>query len=371
MSYRTEDGEHFKTFATSLEQLRIQRGYDSLNDDQLLALQRQQLECLHNLENEFRAKLIAHRWGPGVYRAFIKKICEENGNILTSRPYFRERQDVCIGPISKALDERDIESLHRFHFNYNFVLFTMKLYRWRPKSKLTILAQKIRNARQDIVILNMPLAISQARIFWSKAPAKAPSCHLTYLDFIQISSDGLLSAVDKFVLPNPKKFRGDTSLLREFRRFRPMAVQRMVGNFIEAFSETMLHFFPKDKRKLYRANKWLAKHSGTVDFQQLSLSVNKDAKGRFVESAARTNPIEIADLIAAADRIISTESNAPANEEDEDKDKENHLDSYADAEESRPDVSVERFETSEKLHGAIALLTVLERKLLRERGVNA
>jgi hypothetical protein len=36
--------------------------------------------------------------------------------------------------------------------------------------------------------------------------------------------------------------------------FRSVCIGRMVGNLIDAYSETMLHFYPSDKRILYKAN---------------------------------------------------------------------------------------------------------------------
>ena len=360
------DQEHFRQFATRLEVLRTAK-YGKPDDGQLLLLQKQQLETLHNLEEDFRQTLLKHRWGPYAYAAFVEKICTENGNILTSRPYFRERQDVCIGPISHALASDDIQSLQSFHFNFNFIAWAMRLYKWRPGSRLARLAKDVDNARQDIVVLNTPLAISEARRFWHKAPARAAHTHLTFMDFVEICLDGLVSATDKFVLPSPKKFHGD-KLLQEFRRFRPMAVQRMVGNCIEAFSETSIHFFPKDKRKLYRAHKFLAKHGEAVDFQKLTDSVNKDARGRFVESAARTTPSEIADLLAAASSLGPTDSTPIVQGEDEDRG--SFLDRCPDAEDNRPDSRVERAEVTHRLQEAVAVLPIIERKLLRLRGLS-
>lgn len=356
------DNESFRLFASRVEASLAK--YGKMNDTQLLQLQKQQLETVHNLEDEFRTVLLRHRWGPGVYAAFVKKICEENGNILTSRPYFRERQDVCIGPISHALARADIKALQKFHFNYNFVAWTMKLYRWYSGSKLVKLSKQIEAARQEIVVLNTPLAISQARIFWSKAPAKAAHTHLTYMDLVQVGLDGLLSATDKFVLPDAKRFRG-AALLREFRRFRPMAVQRMVGNFIEAYSETPIHFFPKYKRMLYRANKYLAKHGEVVDPQKLVDSVNKDAKGRFVPGAARTNTSEIFDLLAAASALGPTDSTPIVSGEEDDRG--SFLDRCPDSEDNRPDVRVEQAETMFRLKEVISALPIIERKMVRLR----
>lgn len=366
MAFREGD-EHFKLFAKNLTN-KLMR-YGKMEDVNLLALQRKQLERLVALEGQFRSTLIAHPWGPGVYKSFVYFICNENGSIQAARPYFRERQITCIGPISLALDRRSHEALYKYNFNYQFVSFVIRSRRWPAGSVLRKLAKAIELIRRDIIELNMPLAISQARIFWSKAPSKAPCTHLQYMDFVQISCDGLISAVDKFVLPSPVKFRSEKALNEQFRKFRPMAIQRMVGNFIESYSETMVHFFPKDKRKLYRANKFLARHQGAIDWEKVSEAVNKDSQGRPVESGACTNSSEIVDLLGAASGMMVSESSSGEAEQDEER--ENPLDRCAAAEGCRPDVQVERSEVSDRLHSAMLSLPTLDRKLLRLKGVTS
>lgn len=362
----SHDDDHFRTFAASLSAALTK--YGKMQDGELLATQRRQLEALFALEQEFRATLIAHPWGPGVYRLFIDKICVQNGNILTARPYFRERQSVCIGPISSALERKDHETLYRYNFNYQFVTFAIHSRSWPAGAKLRKLAVKISEARDTIIELNTPLAISQARIFWSKAPAKAPVTHLQYMDFVQISCDGLISAVDKFVLPNAKKFRSERRLNEAFRKFRPMMVQRMVGNFIESYSETMVHFYPKDKRKLYRANKFMVRQQGPADYEKVAEAVNKDGNGKVVETQAMTTASEINDLLSAASAVTLTTETSSI---DLDEERDNPLDRCASPDDWRPDVRLERSELASSLSSAIVRLSVLDQKLLRLKGVGA
>jgi len=118
--------------------------------------------------------------------------------------------------IAKALKEESATALYRYHFNYQFVRFTMALRKWPRGGKIRKLAMKIEAIRTEIVEMNMPLAISRARIFWSRTPRS----HLTYMDLVQISCEGLMSAVDKFVLPYSTVFRS-------------VAIGRIVGNLIE------------------------------------------------------------------------------------------------------------------------------------------
>ncbi len=368
MNHFDSGGEHFKQFAGLLSS--ALEDYGKLTDDDLLDLQISQLQRLMSLESQFRDFLINHHWGEGVYRLFVHKICVENGNILTSRPYFRERQDVCIGPISQALDQKKHTALYRFNFNFLFVQFVLECRKWPAGSKLRKLAEEIKNARKDIIELNMPLAISQARVFWSKAPARTAFTHLTFMDFVQIAADGLLSAADKFVGPTAKKFKDPAVLRQEWRRFRPMACQRIVGNCIESYSETMVHFYPKDKRKLYRANKYLGKNSGAApDFDKVVTAVNRDAKGRMIPSSARTNSAEISNLLSAASNLGPTDSSTinPNNKGDIE---ENPLDRYASNVEAQPDNQFEKVESTHRMQQAIQQLTLFQQKMLRLKGIS-
>lgn len=367
----THDEDHYRFFGSLLKEVRAKFGGDKVDKDDTarLALQRSQLEQLFALEQQFRYALIHHRWGPGVYELFVKHICDVNGNILTARPYFRERQGVCIGPISAALEARNASALYRYNFNYQFVAFVLKARAWKPGSDVVKLARQIERVRSNIIEFNMPLAIAQARFFWSKAPAKAPVTHLQYMDLVQIAADGLVSAVDKFVLPSNKKFRSEKRLNEMFRKFRPMMVQRMVGNFIESYSETMIHFYPKDKRKLYRANKYLVRLHGSVDYDRVAAAVNRDSNGAEVEEQSRTTASEINDLLNAASAVTVTTETSTV--ESEDGERENPLDRCAAAEEWRPDVQYERNEVHSRLQEAIARLPMVSRKLLRLKGVTA
>lgn len=334
-----DTGDHFRGFAVALERA-ISR-YGDVPEDQLLERQKNQVERLVGLESEFKATLIQHAWGPSVYRDFITFICDERKNILAARPYFRERQEVFTAQISKALKKRADKALYRFHFNYQFILFVMKARPWGKKSKLVQLAKQISDTRTELVEMNMPLAISRARIFWSRTP----KAQLSFMDLIQISCEGLMSAVDKFCLPYSKVFRS-------------VAIGRMVGNFIEQYSETQLHFYPIDKRKIYRANKFSGKHVDGVDFERLADEVNNG-----VDPAHRTSAAEIADLMSAAS-CVSTDSTAQ-NEPDAPE----PIDRFQAPAATRPDVQAEENDSMNALAKAVTGLTMFERKLLQLKGV--
>jgi len=340
------DSKHFKNFAVSLEHA-IEK-YGELKEKELLKKQKKQIDELVRLENRFRRTLIAHKWGKGVYHDFIKLICEEKRNILAARPYFRERQTVFTARISKALKKRKIKSLHRFHFNYQFIVFVMNSRKWYPKSQMVLLFNEISRIRTEIIEMNLPLAISRARIFYNRTPKS----QLSFMDLVQISCEGLMSAVDKFVPPFTKVFRS-------------VAIGRMVGYFIEQYSETLIHFYPSDKRKIYRANKAIHKYADSVDYERLAAEVNTDMDG-----AHCTNPSEIADLMAAAS-CISADSMVTVNA-DSDHNGEPATDPvsrFSGPEDSRPDLRIEEKDARKKLSGILQHLTPFERKFLRLKGI--
>lgn len=346
---RTED-TNLKLFAGNLAEA-IER-YGELPEDGLLALQVRQFKRLTGLEAEFRQTLIRSPYGRDTYEAFVRHICEERGNILTVRPFFRERQEVCIGPISAALKARHVQSLYQYDFNYQFVAYVMKLRPWGPQSKLRQLARQIKATRNEIMVMNMPLAISQARIFWSKAPQKTQDTRFSFMDFVQLAADGLMSAVDKFVIP-----AGVDENPELLRVWRAVAIGRMKGNFIEAFSETQIHFFPQDKRKLYRANKHLKDFNGQVDFEKLAGLVNTDLNG-----AGHTTASELAELMGAAAVATSTDV-------EETEDGHSVTERHAASPDWRPDNRFEKAQVNHALKAAYMTLSMTERKLLRMRGV--
>ncbi len=342
--------DHFRTFASSLEHEIAKYGEVDMDFDER---QKTQVELLVALEAEFRQTLIAHRWGPSTYKDFVKLICDDKANILAARPYFRERQQIFTTHIAPALKARDAEALYPFAFNYQFVLFAMKSRQWernRMGTPIVELARRITVARLQLVETNMPLAISRARIFSKHASVGA----LSYMDLVQISCEGLMSAVDKYVLPFSTSFRN-------------VIIGRIVGNFIEHNSATMLHFYPVDKRKIYRANK----HSGRVvdiGIDDLVEQVNMGKK-----ALHHTDAGEIADLMLASS-CVSLEQPGDKHAEAAGVDVIGRPTSMSNQwavapEEQRPDIQAENNNALARLVQALGNLSVYERKLLRLRGV--
>lgn len=336
------DDSHFRQFASSLE-LAIKQ-FGETDDVDFLARQKRQVDTLIDLEKQFKRALISHVHGETTYKKFVSFICDERRNILDARPFFRERQGRFTQEISKALRRQSARGLYRFNFNFRFVHFVLGTRAWSKSSKLVRLARDIDSIRGELITMNMPLAISRARIFYSRTP----KAHLTYMDFIQIACEGLMSGIDKFVPPFSKAFRS-------------VAIGRMTGNFIEQYSETPIHFYPREKRKIYRANKLLGRTSGTASFEELTVHVNDG-----VEAAHKTNPDEIASLLAAASTVSA---DTPATDDDGGESIP-MSDRFAAPHDSQPDVICEQQDSMRQLSAALRGLSYFERKLLLLKGVN-
>jgi len=346
----TNDEAHFRTFANSLEAA-VSR-YEELSKEDSTARQKRQLETLFELETRFRDLLFetphpdGQTFGHVVFGRFCQYIHVVRGNILAARPYFRERQVLFTEKIASALKVGDPDSFREFCINYQLISFIVGSLTEEEKQicpELLELNKKVRRLRKELVELNLPLAISRVRIFWSKTQES----HLEYMDFVQIAAEGLLSAIDKFVLPYTTVFRA-------------VAIGRMLGNFIEEYSKTMFHFFPTDKRKLYRAHKVVGRIED-VDFHKIAAEVNRGVEAPHMLTTAE----EIADLLSAVS-LVSSETPMHTDVGD----------SYTIAERFvapdawRPDISIEGAESQAVLRQATNYLSVLERKVLRLRGVD-
>lgn len=347
---KLSDQNHFKQFAKTLEST---LEHYTVDDTQtLLESQREQIKTLIGLENKLRKVLIKHPWGPSIYKKFISYICDTKRNILAARPYFRERQTEFTKSISGALKKRNYKTLYKFRINYTFVIFALKQFKWPAGGKIQSLANDIEALRKQICEQNLPLAISQARIFY----ACTPKSHLTWMDLVQIHCGGLLVAVDKFVPPDTSAMTDDESL-QAYRKFRAVAIGRMISDRIEQYSETVLHFYPVDRKKIYRANKLIRQFGDNVDFVKLAEMVNQGIE----HASQRTSPEEIANLMASAS-CISGDTAADATME-------TTLERFSDDEEERYDQGIENTQAMVVMKSSIGELPLFQKKILRMKGI--
>jgi DNA-directed RNA polymerase specialized sigma subunit len=335
-----DDSGHFQGFTKVVE--RAIAKYGHLKTEDMTALQCKQVEQLARLEVEFRKALIKDPNGEAAYLAFISFVLDDKKNILSARPYFRCRRSYFASHVSKAIRKRNVQVLQRYWVNYHFINFVTKKFHFGEDVLRTV--RRIKEARQKLVIMNIPLVISRANIFWSRTPKS----HLSFMDMVQVGVEGLIAAIDKYC--------GEYSKV-----YRSVVIGRCVGNLIESYSSTMLHFYPADKRKIYRANKFKSRHvHGDYDIDDLVNEVSK-AEGN------GTNIEEISSLMAAA-TMVSADSTIQSDAGESTVT--DSISRYAAPEENRPDLQVEAKETHDLMQRVIESLSLLDRKLLRLKGLD-
>ncbi|HVT63165.1 MAG TPA: hypothetical protein VHD33_06755 [Legionellaceae bacterium] len=351
MKFNNSDTDEFREFAKSLKLMSKQRDKENWQE-----VQTTQLTTLLTLEEEFRKNLINTHLGARIYMEFINYITFEKRNILTARPYFRERQKVFSDNISDAIRDQIIEEIFKYHINFQFISFVNKRAKLYPGSTLAKLYKQIKDVRQDLVETNMPLAISRARVFYSRTPKS----HLSYLDLIELAAMGLLHGVDKY---SP----GDGPISTKV--FRSTIIGVMSSVFMEHYSQTILHFYPQDKRKLYRANKAVGKFGPLIDYEEIAKVVNSGVGvmdgNDFIKDP--TDASEIADLMAAAstvssDSIVNKDSSGF-------EDLPEPVNKFQAPDSCRPDVQLEEKNNLKILMEAMDKLTIFERKLMRLLGI--
>ena len=347
---------HFQKFTKSLKKIIDTSSLSGENEDDSIRLQvqKEDIELLVSLEKELKELLVSSGYAQEFYEKFMFFICEIEKNILLARPYFRERQTAFYKGISECFKKKQWEKLLQYHFNYLFIsFFETPTNDWEKIPSSLRIIENIKTLRKKMVQKLMPLAISRARIFWSRTPES----HLSFMDLLQISAEGLIAAIDKYCLPFTNVFRS-------------VCIGRITGNFIADYSETQLHFYPGDRRKIYRANK-ITKHlidgSEEVNYDSLALAVNQSTNGYLLPSPQRTTASEIHNLLAASSCVSADAVFEIPNEDLQEET--NSSDKYAAPEETRPDYIAEENEVLQKVLQNTQKLSLIEQKLLIMEGL--
>jgi DNA-directed RNA polymerase specialized sigma subunit len=337
--------EHFRQFAHSVELGIRHVGATDRNGHQLASV-----NALLDLEDRFKIAILKSKHKIDVYSAFIDHIRLNRHNILDARPFFRERKETFSDQISDAFKQERPEILFRYRINYRFVTFVMGLGLFGPTSRVAILAKKIEALRQELAVVLLPLCINRARVFYRKTP----KAHLAHMDMVQNAFEGLLCGMDKYC---PEEGQPIDMIV-----FRSTVIGRISGNLISDYNQTAIHFYPLERRKLYRARKAAVRAvAGGMDSAQIAAIVNEDLGADNTE--LHTTASEIAELMAASSPVSA--DSAPI----QDPEAIGLLERYAAPEEGRPDVLVEEKGVMASLAIAFAQLTPYEQKFMRLRGI--
>lgn len=228
-----------------------------IKNDGLIGNQEEQVELLYSLEQKFKYHIQKYQQCADVYGKFVNFIVNENGNILSARPYFREKSNVFSKEITGAIRDCDVETLMKFNINFQLINFIVKNWKGKLPERPRRYYEDFLQARRILIENNLPLAINRAKLFYRKTPKS----HLTLLDLIDICTYGLISGIDKYVGKYNKVWRS-------------VCIGRMVGYMIDEYSKTFLRMFPTDKKILYRAN--ALKHRLKIeDIGELTKAINE------------------------------------------------------------------------------------------------
>jgi hypothetical protein len=311
--------------------------------------QKQQVEELLDVEIKFKETILKYRTSTKVYAKFWNKVCVTNKNILSARPYFRENAVTFSKKITPSIKAKDMETLKTFNINYQLIKFIRDNWEGPFPARAEQLFHRVHRSREILIENNMPLAINRAKLFYRKTPKS----HLSLMDMISICGMGLAAGIDKWC--------GAYSPV-----FRSVCIGRMVGNLIDSYSETMLHFYPSDKRVLYKANS-IRGRKGVDDINALTEAVNQSFKddGKEGKSVPK-NEVDASELsyLMCAASTISADQQSSSNEE-------GSFSVYDFTADESQDIEKEYAarETTAQMLSLARELPILHRKVLRLKGI--
>lgn len=344
MSYKKRPTEReFQDLAAQVNQAIIA-------NDGLIGDQKEQVELLMQLEKKFKYNISKYKQTVHIYHKFIRFIVEENGNILSARPYFREKSTVFSKGITKAIRNDDAEALMKYDINFQLIDFIVSNWKGSIPERAKRYYDDFIEARRILIENNLPLAINRAKLFYRKTPKS----HLTLLDLIDICTYGLISGIDKYV--------GDYT-----RVWRSVCIGRMVGYMIEEYSKTFLRMYPTDKKILYRANS-LRHRLKIEDVTELTKAINEsfekdEEEGKKIPNLPITE-VHVRTLLNGSSYI-----SAESSEQDSDNNDISIYDYTADFKNDDLEDSLIQKDLLGKALSATQNLSKLERKIIRLKGV--
>jgi DNA-directed RNA polymerase sigma subunit (sigma70/sigma32) len=331
------------------QELAIKVNNTLIQNDGLIGDQKQQVELLFSLENKFKNSIQRYQQTHDIYIKFINHIVNNNGNILSARPYFREKADVFSSKITEAIKEKDARSLMKCDINFQFIDFIVKNWKGKLPERTRGYYKDFLEARRILIENNLPLAINRAKLFYRKTPRS----HLTLLDLIDICTHGLISGVDKYVGEYTKVWRS-------------VCIGRMVGYMIDEYSKTFLRMYPTDKKILYRANA-LKYRLKIEDVVELTKAVNESFQ-KDKEEGKNTPKLPISEIHIRT--LLNGSSYTSANTKTGDNNEGLTIYDYSpDLGPSVEDMAIKK-DLIDKVSSALQELSIIEKKIIKLKGVN-
>lgn len=312
--------------------------------------QREQVELVLSLEKKLQYQMSKYKTTRVVFKKFIDFIIREEGNILRARPYFREQSGVFSKYISKLLKVEDINGLLNYQMNYQLLIFLVNNWPGKMPEKVEQYWNDYVQARKILIENNLPLVINRALLFYRKT-AKS---EIDLLEFIDIATIGLINGIDKYV--------GKYTTV-----WRSVAIGRMVGLLIEQYSKTFLRLYPNDAKILYRAN--ALRHRKQIDdLDELTKAVNES----FVEDEKQgmkipALPIEREHISSLLNGVSYTPVGLTTDQESSNSN--NSIYDHTPSLDQPIEDAIIHADALNKVSSAMKQLTILERKVLKLKGV--
>jgi DNA-directed RNA polymerase specialized sigma subunit len=336
------DVAHFQFFAEQVKD--VTHRFTKTGKEEFLKQQEVLVNNLSALEEEFRRGLKTYNRLKEIFDIFYDYITKERRNLLAVQPFFRERSTTFTSVLLDYIKQKNYNKVFEYHINFLFIQFIINHINLSDAPELLEIFEKIKKIRWDLVEMNLPLVISRARIFYSRTPRS----HLAFMDLVQIGVGGLLNAIDKFCGKYERMWRG-------------VVVGRITGDEIAFYNDTVMRFYPNQRRTLYRANKFFARNPKEgFNEQELMDRINKD-----IPESEYMKLEDVRQLLLAAG-IVSVDIRPPFDDEQESED---NIALLPASEDGRPDVAVEKQELELLLKESIRKLSIFDQKILRMKGV--
>lgn len=314
-------------------------------------IQKEQLENLMYYETMFKKSIYKSIQTREIYKQFI--IVTVQNNILSARPFFRERAKVFSKEITPAIKEGDYEKLKTFSINYKFIAFIKENWKGPFPKRAQKYYDRIMHFRRLLIENSVPLAVNIAKKFYKSTPKS----HLELMDLINICVIGLISGIDKYSVEEYSKV------------FRSVCIGRMKGGMVEDYSQTLFHFYPSDKKILYKAN--VIRNREKIDTEDMSTLTKKlnqvlaedKEEGKNVAKES-VNTSELMRLMNAAS-TVSADATV-----DEEEGESINVYTYAKDEDIDIEAEVETKDLINKVLGACDDLSIVEEKILKLKGIS-
>jgi len=321
--------------------------YDGMKDWEI---QKEQLENLMKYEDKFKQSIYRSIQTREIYKKFI--ITTVQNNILSARPFFREKAKVFSAEITPAIREGDFEALKTFKINYKFIQFIRENWKGKFPNKGEQWYEKIMKSRTLLIENSLPLAVNIAKRFYKSVPES----HMELLDAINICVDGLISGVDKYSAEEYTKV------------FRSVCIGRMKGGMVEDYSQTLIHFYPSDKKILYKIN-ILRNREKITDIHHLCERLNEVIKEDQKEGKnLKVDTVTVPEIMRLMHGSSTFSADQAANEDEEGND----INIYTYAADDKPtqEEMVEKADLLGKIFDSCEDLDILEMKILKLKGIS-